>query len=170
MILASVGVVMMYTMPTYEKVKKLQQEESHVSQTLGNASKLKEIIEDLKRQYDNFPVETREKLAKMLPDVVEPIDVIVEVNSIADNRVIVSDAKASNEEVESNPELFVYKPYSTIKATYDVSADYSRLLDFIHDLEHNLRLTDISKLDITADDGSGFIDVTVDTNTYWLTE
>lgn len=171
-IIASVGVVFMYTIPTYNSLSNLRAQEESIVQTLNDATRLEGIVNNLKVQYDSFPANVRERLQKMLPDVVGPIDVVLEVNEIAKRGVILTDVDAEVAvEAENFDAGFVtYKPYKTINASYGLAADYSRLLDFTNSLELNLRLTDIKKLELKSDDQTGFIEVTIDADTYWLNE
>lgn len=169
-IAASVGFVMMYTVPKYDDIEALKNEEAALDNTIRDAEKIDERISELKTQFDNFPRDIYNRLQVMLPGNVEPIDVVVEVNSIARNSAVAITAVSEREKQATDQANFFYNPspVETISTSYSMSADYSNFLEFMRNIELGLRLTDISSVDFSISEETGLLDISIETDTYSL--
>ena len=58
-------------------------------------------------------------------------------------------------------------PYGTMTLKFTVNSSYGNFINFLQDLENNLRLLDITEISFNTTD-SGFYDFNVSFNTYWL--
>jgi len=109
------------------------------------------------------------KIERLLPSNIDNIRLIIEIKNIAEGRsliiknISVSDMtkSASNSIGQNNT------PYGTLSLKFSVNSSYQNFLNFLQDLENNLRLLDITDISFNTTD-SGFYDFNVSLNTYWL--
>ena len=80
---ASVGLFMLYTDPAYQDVKTLQKEAASYDEALNKSQELKRIREQLISRRNAFPVDGLQKLGRILPDNVDNIRLIIDINGIA---------------------------------------------------------------------------------------
>ena len=57
--------------------------------------------------------------------------------------------------------------YGVVTMSFSVTASYEQFIDFLKDLESSLRILDISKLVLNAND-TGTYDFNVELKTYWI--
>lgn len=170
----AVALLFMYSLPQYEILKTKQAEKATYENALAQAAEILALKEELRVQYDSFSQADRQKLQKMLPDEADIIQSILETDDIAlQNGVVITSVTDLPEPAPSRGEAVVRDSVSRSRATYEVSSDYQSFISFITGLERSLRITDISSLSFSAETeeaGSGLIDFSLDTNTYWLSE
>lgn len=107
------------------------------------------------------------RLQILLPNNIDNIRLIIEINRIAAARnlflrnINFAEAKDTSSIGSTNA------PYGTLSLKFTVTASYNNFLNFLTDLENNLRLLDITDISFNASD-SGLYDFNVSLNTYWL--
>jgi len=169
LIIISVASFFTYVDPTYQEIKEIHIEEAQYDEALERSRELQMIRDELLSRYNTFRTEDLRRLDKMLPDNVDNVRLILEINEIASNygmtlrSVAFSDtSKASSGEIE-----VVDDRYDAISLSFSVSTTYENFLRFLGDLEGNLRIVDIEKIDFS----SGDVDLSeydVSIRTYWL--
>jgi Tfp pilus assembly protein PilO len=109
------------------------------------------------------------RLERMLPSNIDNIRLIIEISKIAEGRNLVAKnisvgdmTKTSTETIGSSN-----SSYGTLTLKFTVNASYGNFINFLKDLENNLRLVDITDISFTATD-TNFYDFNVSLNTYWL--
>ena len=108
------------------------------------------------------------RLEKLLPSNIDNIRLIIEISNIAQGRnliaknISVGDANTSSDSIGQSD-----TPYGTLSLKFTVNATYANFIAFLHDLENNLRLVDVTNIGFASTD-TGFYDFTVTLNTYWL--
>src|SRR3990167_11138755 len=85
LIFISVGLFMLFTNPIYTETSVLSTQASSYEEALANAKQLQSVREDLLTKYNGFPQEDILKLKKLLPDNVDNIRLILEIQGIASN-------------------------------------------------------------------------------------
>ena len=83
MISVSLGIFFAYTDPVYKDVKELRVQVSSYDEALDNSKKLEEAKNALNEQYNAFTDEELTRLRKLLPDNVDNIRLILEIESVA---------------------------------------------------------------------------------------
>ena len=127
------------------------------------------VLVDRKKLDDTM----MDRLNKMMPDNIDNVRLIIDVNSIAQSRHITvknirttssaTDSTASAKgAVASSPDK-----YNVMNLSLTASASYPNFLLFLQDLERSLRFLDVSHMTITAND-TGTYDYSLDIKTYWL--
>jgi len=109
------------------------------------------------------------KLERLLPSNIDNIRLIIEISKIAEGRNLVAKNISVGDMTKTVSDTIGADntPYGTLSLKFTVNSSYDNFLNFLQDLENNLRLLDITDISFTATD-SGFYDFTVSLNTYWL--
>jgi len=174
LILIAIGIFFVFVDPQYEEVKKLQVEKSNNEEMLALAKKLQEKRDSLRTSFNNISSVEKEQLQKLLPDTVDNVRLILDINNIAETYGVV----IRNIDVQSNEEDVVESQVVSSVASGDVGritlsfsivATYDVFIQFMRDLEEALRIVDIRDLNINriGEDGN-FLNYGVTLDTYWL--
>lgn len=109
-----------------------------------------------------------DRLERLLPSNIDNIRLIIEISKIAEGRSLVVKNISVGDMTQSGDTIGeVALPYGTLSLKFTVNSSYNNFLNFLQDLENNLRLLDITDINFNATE-SGFYDFNVTLNTYWL--
>ena len=171
LILASIGIFVFFINGENQKIKATQIERDGYQSALGKSMLLLKKRDDLKEKYNRFDEKDLVKLTKMLPDHVDNVQLILDINGIARkhenmsiSRVQITQDQPNNSNAPIGPNS---SPYASVLVSFRTTASYNSFVSFIKDLEQNLRLVDITSLAFKSDvkDKSEYA-VTI--RTYWL--
>lgn len=186
-ILTSLGLFFFYIDPEYKKVKALQAEFEQNKKILDIASKLDSKKSDLNTKFNQISQVEKSELEKLLPDTVDNVRLIIDMNNIAEKfGIIIRDISINSKDsdvvekrsitqksnfdgvLKENSIKYVdTSKVGIISFSFSVSAKYEVFLEFLKQLEESLRLVDIRSIEINR--GSGvFYDYRVTLDTYWL--
>ncbi len=101
------------------------------------------------------------KLQKLLPDNVDNIRLILEIEGVASPygmtlKNVKYDTTPTDTTISNNPTTVAKNSnsdYSTWNLEFSTTGTYSNFLNFIQDLEKNLRIVDISSIDFSSNTG-----------------
>lgn len=174
LIAAAIGLFFLYTDPTYQDIKSLAAQNASYDEALAKAQELHQVRDDLLAKRNSFSPDDLDKLQHLLPDNVDNIRLIIDINNIASrhslslSNVNLSDANASSGAGSSA--TTDTGPVGSITTGFSVStSNYDDFLAFLQDLEHSLRLTDVMSVSLSSAPGvssPGTYQLTV--RTYWL--
>lgn len=193
LILASIGLFLVYVNPTYRKdtgssnwkeqsVKELLTTRVRYREALDKTREIETARTGLLEKYNGISQDNRDKLQKLLPDHVDSVRLILDVNNIAaqygmalKNIALTGSEGASAEatapvsalaenERAIGPTGALYKP---VEFKFSVSGSYDTLRSFLRDLEKSLRLIDVRSLSFSAAGDNGY-DYTAVISTYRL--
>jgi Tfp pilus assembly protein PilO len=176
----AVSIVVFFVMvkPKYESLQDLRTSVATANANLDTAAKLTKSRDDLMARYQKITKEDLDNLKTLLPDSVNNIRLIIQINSLAtkNNLSLLRNVDYQTEEVATknqDPQA-VQKPYGEFTMSFQTTGQYKNFLAFISDLEQNLRLVDVVRVDLTPADqgvqqnaGSSF-SYKVTLQTYWL--
>ncbi len=190
LILLAIGIFFFYVDPEYKKVQELQAEIKANEEVIVIANNLKIKKDDLSKKFDQISQAEKNKLEKLLPDTVDNVRLIIDINNIASSSSIVirdisiqskesgisNDAKKtdtqSNFKGKKEEDGLKYVDTSkigVISFSFTVSAKYEVFLKFLGQLEESLRLVDIRNIEVSrGPEDSSFYDYKVTFDTYWL--
>lgn len=180
LIVLAIGIYFTFTKAKLAEVKAVQVVNAEYLTAIENADKLIEIRDKVLQDYNNLTVEDRERMEKMIPNTVDNIRLIIDLNSVAlrhgfSLRNIT--ASASDASGKSSPSSSARRAedgsiptpvLDTVSVSFNVTAPYQRFIDLLRDLEANLRIMDVTHLSVSAGETSGSYDFSVGLNTYWL--
>ena len=155
--------------------------------TLGLAADLRKKRGELKTKYNNISSQNREELEKLLPDTVDNVRLIIDIDNIAEQYgIVIRDFEISSTE-DQEKEVKVIKSefegiidnadleyadtskVGVISFSFSVTSQYDVFNRFLQDLEEALRIVDVRSVEISSSgDDSVFYDYRVNLDTYWL--
>jgi len=159
----------MFIDPTYSDVKKLQQEKEIFDDALDNSKKLQQARDTLLSEYNSFSISDLERLEKMMPNAVDNVRLVRDIDGIASKygmtmrNVAVSFVGNSGEQqIGANDE-----PIGMVDLSFTVSAPYRIFIKFMKDLEKSLRIIDVLSVSFNAAEKDSY-EYNMTVRTYWL--
>jgi capsular polysaccharide biosynthesis protein len=158
--------------PQYEEVQKLNKQKNDNDTMLQLAQDLQRQRDILQVSYNNIGIEERRNLEKLLPDTVDNVRLVLDINNIAEqygisiqNIDISKENSDTDERVASSVERS--SDIGTISLGFTITSTYEVFINFMKDLEEALRVVDIKSLNISPAQGV-FMNYEVVIDTYWL--
>jgi hypothetical protein len=190
LIIVSIGIFFFFIDPQYKNVKNLRAEITKNEEIIALANKLDLKKNELNDKYNQISPTDKESLEKLLPDTVDNVRLIIDINNIAEKfGIVIRDISINSKDspageskkvvsqksnfdgvLEENSIKYVdTSKIGVISFSFSVSAKYEVFLEFLKYLEESLRLVDIRNVEISRGSGSGvFYDYRVTLDTYWL--
>jgi Tfp pilus assembly protein PilO len=151
-------------------IKNLQAEYAEYQTALNNSNQIRAKRQALMEKRGEINPEDLQKLEKLLPDNIDNIKLVINMNQIAQKHTLVlKNLKLDTAVKTDTPNKLGSdnNKYGTVGLSFSVSSSYDNFQNFLNDLEKSLRLVDITDLSITGND-SGVFDFSVGMKTYWL--
>ncbi len=160
-----------YIDPTYASIKELRAEETTLNQALDRALELQQTRDQLLSRYNTFAPNDLDRLEKLLPDHVDNVRLILDLDGIASRYgmrvrdVAFEDPRKGQSTAELGPDE---SRYESMIVSFTVSGSYDTFRQFMLDIERSLRIVDIETLNFTSGENNIY-DFSVALRTYWLT-
>ncbi|HYC34579.1 MAG TPA: type 4a pilus biogenesis protein PilO [Candidatus Paceibacterota bacterium] len=169
LLLGSVGLFFAYTNPKYQEVKVAKVELAELDKALKQSKDILAKRGQLQQKYNSFKEADRQALESLLPDHVDNIKLILDMNNIAaTHNLSLKGIKIDEEKKDTSGNQITSKtPYGSILVSFRVTSSYENFVKFLRDLERSLRIVDVAALSFKATD-SGTYDFDVTIKTYWL--
>ncbi len=171
LIVASIGIFFGFIDPTYKQIEAKRTKLAQYDEALGKSKDLTNRRIDLSNKYKSITDEDRVRLSKMLPNAVDNVRLILDIDSIAKRHGMkirnTRINQAASAEDKSNPLVVDERTFGSIGLSFSVSSSYNEFINFLNDLEHSLRITDIVSLTLVPQK-IGMYDFSIDLKTYWL--
>lgn len=182
----SIIVFFTFTKPIYEDIPALTAEVNSYDEALNNSKALENERDKLTSKYNAISKEDLDKLEKLLPDNIDNIRLILELEKVAaPYGMVLKDVKYNAGESDSTslatggvaaggaPRGAVQKDYKVLTMDFSVSGNYNNFLNFTRDLESNLRIIDISSVTFSSEvdpktNAGGLYKYNFTIKTYWL--
>ncbi|NCU28439.1 MAG: hypothetical protein EOM85_02095 [Candidatus Moranbacteria bacterium] len=151
--------------PLFGDVKELRTNVSTYNSALSNSTDLQKTRDTLVEKYKQISSEDKDRLSHLLPSTINNIELILEIEKIAnihgmpisdikfDSNVGVKTNSADNTgntsasgkiSAESDPSS--YLPYGIFPVAFTIEGKYETFIEFLKDLENNLRIVDIKSV------------------------
>ncbi len=175
----SIGVFITFVKPRYQALQATKAEVAASGTNLSTADKLEQSRTELIAKYNAIPKADLDNLKTLLPDSVDNIRLIIQINSLANKNGLSVlknvDYKSDADKGAATPDI-AKRPYGEFTITFQTSGQYKNFLAFLSDLEQNLRLVDVISVDFAANDAAtannptlaSFLTYKVTLKTYWL--
>ncbi len=176
LLIASVAGFLLFTKPIYDKTLELKENIKSYDEALNNSKALETVRDKLTEKYNSIELDNISKLEKMVPDNVDNIRLILEIEKLATPYgMILRDVKydtlntpnantdgsdkknvpvTDSENITKKVASSTNKNYGIWNLEFTTSGSYSNFLNFVKDLENNLRIVDISSISFTSDNHS----------------
>jgi Tfp pilus assembly protein PilO len=177
LIVASVGVFVALVIPQYDNVKVTRADVATYESDLAIANQLQAQRQALIAQYNGISKTDLDNITTLLPDNVDDIRLIIQLDSLATKNGLSSlrnvdynaDAVAAattttttngwTTTTTTTPAAPTAdttstnnSPYGQFTISFETTGQYSSYLSFLSDVEKNLRLVDITDVDFTTTD------------------
>lgn len=168
LIIAAIALFFTYIDPTYSDVKTLQAEVASYDDALNKSKELQQIRDALLARYNTFSTDDLKRLELLLPDTVDNIRLVLDIDTIASRYgLVIKDLKITPSSQTQDSFTPAVDQIKSVDLSFSVVSDYSTFLTFMRDLQDSLRIVDINRIDfVVGDRGVTTYNVTV--RTYWL--
>ncbi|HTK33385.1 MAG TPA: hypothetical protein VL335_02465 [Candidatus Paceibacterota bacterium] len=179
-----------YTSNLWAEAKVIKAVNDQYSSAIKNAETLISLRKKVTDDYNSISIQDREKLDKMLPDTVDNIRLVIDLNNVGQQnglslKNITASTKTSAPTTPTASSASATGPngaqgfgqkdtggisiatLDTVSISFSVSATYQQFIGLMQALEANLRIMDLTHLTVTAND-TGTYDFSVQLNTYYL--
>lgn len=172
-----------YTQPTYDDVKTVNAQVAQYDEALTKAADLKKLRDGLLTKLQTFDPADLDRLEKLLPDHVDNVRLILDIDSLAGRHgmaiqnVAVSSSQAGQATKTAIGAVSASKQkYDSLTLKFTTQGTYENFRAFLDDTQKSLRIVDLVSLGITraAEDkatpvGSPLLyNFEVSLKTYWL--
>jgi len=185
----SIAGFFVFISPKYEEVVALKAQVAAYDKALNNSKSLEDERDKLIKKSNDISKINKEKIEKMLPDSIDNIRLILEIEELASvYGMYLKDVRYDDEKKaeEGTPQVVqagvvdesANQDYGIWNLEFTTEGSYSNFINFTRDIEKNLRLVDISSVQfssITAPSSKSATSVSTDNyiytfkiKTYWL--
>lgn len=174
LVIAAVGLFMLFTSPKYQEDKGLSVKVAAYNDALDKSKELKARRDELLAKRRAFNQDAVQKLEHVLPDNVDNIRLLIDINNIANRHQLVlqnlslgdlNQGRTARNEGAVGPSG---DPVGSVEVGFSVTSEYNNFLAFLVDLEHSLRIVDVQSLDFSKLDKNGVTNFNLTIKTYWL--
>lgn len=178
LILGAVGIFFGYVNPAYNgPIKTLQAEINGLNTALNTAVQFREEQTRLIAERELIDPQDLERLKKMLPDNVDNVQLILDVDGIASGSgVRISDigidesqesSSAGGDAVGQGVLIEEETPYDSLILSFAATATYDQFKNFLRDIEQSLRTLDVVEISFSESE-TGVYTFDVRVRVYWL--
>ena len=163
LIVVSVGVFFGYVNPTYSAVtgnaelgdrsiKELTEERDRYMDALNKTKEIEQTRTGLLEQYARIPAKDRERIEKLLPDHIDSVRLIIDINNIAAQygMALGGISLTQTDERAAETSSLALGPSTTrfksVGLNFSVKGSYDTFRSFLRDLEQSLRLVDVDSI------------------------
>ncbi|KKS45230.1 hypothetical protein A3I25_01325 [Candidatus Nomurabacteria bacterium RIFCSPLOWO2_02_FULL_42_17] len=183
---AAIGLFAVFTDSLYGEVKELSIEQDNYNTALSNSKQILKERDALVEKYNNFSEVDKEKLNKLLPDNVDNIRLIIELETLGlRDGMVLKDVKVESasggktQDLSGEEEEFVEnlpseskRDYSSMDISFSMDGTYQSFLKFISDLDKSLRMVDVQSIAFSSssekESAGAVYSFDFKIRTYWL--
>ena len=179
---------MLLIIPKYQDVQAVQADIASYNASLATATKLKQSRDVLVSKYNSISKADLDNVQKLLPDSVNNIKLIIQIDSLATKNGLTSlssvdynsdtTSAAASADASAGASGKKGSSYGEFTMTFSTSGQYKNFLSFLSDIEQNLRIVDITSISFSGASVSGGqgqqdpmaskLSYKVTIKTYWL--
>lgn len=147
---------------------------------IATAMELQKISQDLEQRINNIKDSDLTRLDRYLPDNIDNVQLILDVNSIAlqsgmqiKNIKINLDqpnatAAPTSQVGTATSSVSLNHQISTLHMSFSTAGSYNSFLTFLNNLSHSLRLLDVEEISFQSVPSKDFYQYNLKIKTYWL--
>lgn len=189
LLVLAVGVYLTFTRGKWDEVKSIQSVNGQYSEAIKNADKLIQVRDEVLAKYNAISAADQDRLNKMLPNTVDNIRLIIDLNNAANRKglslsgvQVAAAAETGNVPANMNAPTEPYYPSAsaptgsgtiptpvldTVGISFSINAPFREFVAFMRDIESNLRLMDVTHLTLSTGENGNY-NFSVGLRTYWL--
>ncbi len=180
-LVAAVGIFFGYTKPAYDSSATVRGTIAEYDAALSKAGELQQLKQTLLARYNSFNPADVERLQKLLPDHVDNVRLILDLDNLAgrhglalQNVAVSAPQTASDAQTAAGSISSSKQRYDSLTLKFTTVASYETFLQLLADLESSLRIVDLVALRLSPVQEGGparagdlyTYDITI--RTYWL--
>jgi Tfp pilus assembly protein PilO len=176
---AAGAIFFLYTQPTYDEVKASSAQISQYDEALSKAAELQQLKQSLLSKYNTFNPNDVERLQRLLPDHVDNVRLILDVDSVAgrhsmaiQNVVVSSSQSSKTSQTAIGTVSSSRQKYDSLTIKFTTQGTYENFRSFLGDMQRSLRIVDLTSLTMTRIDTAAtpqpLYNYEVVMRTYWL--
>ncbi len=158
-----------FTIPYLNDIKSMQAEIAAYNDALKNSKKIQARRDELLQTYNAIPVETLDRLKKLLPSSVSGIKFIVEIEDLVKKHGLILRSIDIIEPKKEGKGVEVQEattPYGIVPVNISLSGSYESFLPFLESMTNNLRLVDITNVTFNSSE-TNFYQFNIKASTYY---
>lgn len=178
LIIVAVGLYFTITKGVLAEANVIRDSNREYITAIQNAKDLIALRDKVLADYNKLTPEDREKLDKIVPQNVDNIRLVIDLNSVALRhglalKGINASASASASPNSQNMQAGMGQintpkhQLDIVTVSFGLSAPYQQFISFLQDLESSLRILDVSGISVTSNE-NGVYDWRIELKTYWL--
>lgn len=184
LIILAIGTYFTFTKAKLADVNAVRKINDQYISAISNADRLIKTRDEVLKDYNSISENDRERLDKMIPNTVDNIRLVIDLNSVGlrhgfslhNIKATANAASGSSAQTAQKvPTTYTVKDSNsistptldTVTVTFSVSAPYQQFIDFMRDLEANLRIMDLTHLTVSTG-ANGTYEFGVELKTYYL--
>ena len=170
LILLAGALFFMYVDPTYQTIGVLRKDMGQYNEALNKSKELRGVRDQLLSKFNTFSLDDINNLEKLLPDNVDNIRLIIEIDNMASKYgVVVRKVNINSSPVNSNQASLGLNvsDYDSMVLDFIIEASYSDFVKFLDNLTNSLRIVDVVSLSFQSS-VSDFYKYNLSVKTYWL--
>lgn len=150
-----------YTRPAYDNINVLQAQIGQYDQALDKSAELQKLKDTLLSRYNAFDPNAKIRLQKMVPDHVDNIRLILDIDSLAGRfgmalqNVIISAPGDGGDQTVIGAISSGKQKYDSLTLKFSVRSTYANFVKFMEQLESSLRMVEVVSLTITPESAAG---------------
>lgn len=171
----AIGGFFKFTQPVLREIDVLKMEKAKLNQALDNAKQLRQVQDSLLAASRNIAPEDLDRLNKFLPDSIDNVRLIIDINNIARRsgmsikgiKIKTAEGKEESSVIDS-AEASDTGGTQSVTLGFSVTGPYTNFQTFLSDLARSLRLTDVEATGFSSSLKEDVYTYNVEIKTYWL--
>lgn len=172
LLIASVVMFMVIVEPKLPVIEKLEQSRDEFEIVRGHGERLQQTKNELINRFKNISPEEAERLRQFLPDTVDNVRLLVDIDAVAKRkRLVISNISIDTQEAtQEQTDGAVQEGGQTGKVSiaFTFVSSYDAMKEILAELEQSLRVVDARKVEVTTGPDANTFATTLTIDTYWL--
>ena len=171
LIITSIGLFVFQINPNFEEIKVLKEKKLQYDEARNKSRELRIARDNLLERYNSFSKEDLVNLKKLLPDNVDNVRLVMDIDNIAsEHGITITSIGIESPSEDGNGQVIIGKTknYDFVALNFSILASYNDFINFISDLKDSLRLVDMTHVDFNVSEGSNIFRYNLSIKTYWL--
>ena len=159
--IVAVGVFFVYTQPKYNEVQARQQQNDQYNQALDKAAELQQLKTTLLSSYNAFNPADTSRLQKLLPDHVDNVRLILDIDNLAGQygmalqNVVINTPTSGSTPTAIGAIGASKDTYDSLTLKFTTHGTYPNFIRFMQALESSLRIVDLISLSLQPEAAGG---------------
>lgn len=167
LLVASIIMFFVIIEPKRPVIQDLEKSRDEFEIVRGHGQKLQQTKNDLIDRFKNISPEEINRLKSFLPDTVDNVRLLVDIDAIAKRkRLTITNISINTDEATQEGEDV--GGIGKVGITFTFVSSYNAMKDILAELEQSLRMVDVKKIEIATGADTNTFATTLTIDTYWL--